>query len=762
MSSEDETSHPSQQTDSQPSIGRTDSEFRGDNPSSATRGNNPGSEPGANNFSSEPRAGNPSSESRGDNPSLESRGDNPSLDASGDDLSSTHYLVAEEYTVGVPLVRPKAKFLEILRSAGGTGEIFTKKEICQFLKTYISTRKLYDIYDPRVVYCKNDQLGKVFGVDKFTIDDVINLINQNCNQVPDTCIKRKRHLVARPKERQQQNPNSHPAPNSQIVTTVANTPSSLTIEVCRASPVISSTSDPQTSTSRRRSPKLQSDLQSKSEDGSQTSKVSDSKSGEHPRQRRKRKRSTDTKSSESSDSKRRTSLSITYSDAENGAYPWYFQLRMETDDESEVLSIQEKDTVKVQDSTDDLWFVDDDSLPVEEDTFSLEYEVETDDTEHLTDSDSSIYFSGKDVLVVCKDSDIEFWADSSGGDTDNELTDGDKWKCVECSTSNSPLQRYCVRCWKLRPGWLPEKSLRKLPQSRRKIERSMSAPGNMSSSESSVTNLESPRKRFSPSKFRRKIQRRSKELHYDSDSSIDRLAARDDRNNYQKPNKIDSFDSGIYTSSTQPSSQETSTFHKHEKPVKNLFNEICVNTDVCKNNITEKISPKLDLGIRRTCLNYQSKLNESESKLDEPDGMTNINVIKTTAMLNIEQKTDDGVINNGDTSTMQTKNDSVSSFKNISDNSIKVLPVTNSETSRTSKSCVSDSSPSNVASGSGIQIGGDNCVICMARPKTGSIIHGTTGHQVCCYKCARRLKRQRKPCPVCRRPINKVVKNFIL
>lgn len=48
----------------------------------------------------------------------------------------------------------------------------------------------------------------------------------------------------------------------------------------------------------------------------------------------------DTKSSESSDSKRKTSLSITYSDAENAAYPWYFQLRMETDDESEVLSIQ--------------------------------------------------------------------------------------------------------------------------------------------------------------------------------------------------------------------------------------------------------------------------------------------------------------------------------------------------------------------------------------------------------------------------------------
>lgn len=291
----------------------------------------------------------------------------------------------------------------------------------------------------------------------------------------------------------------------------------------------------------------------------------------------------------------------------------------------------------------------------------------------------------------------------------------------------------------------------------------MSAPGNMSSSESSVTNLESPRKRFSPSKSRRKIHRKSKEFHYDSDSSIDRMTARDSGNN-QNSNKIDSFDSGIYTSSTQPSSQETFTFPKHEKPVKNLFNEININTGVCKNKNTEKISPELDLGIRRTCLNYQSKINERESKLDEPDGMMDMKVSKTVTMLDKDQTTDDEVKINCDTTAMQTKDNTVICFKNISDNSTKVFPVT--EHNRTSKSCVkesvSDSLSSCVASGSGIQIGGDNCVICMARPKTGSIIHGTTGHQVCCYKCARRLKRQRKPCPVCRRPINKVVKNFIL
>ncbi|XP_033729491.1 E3 ubiquitin-protein ligase Mdm2-like, partial [Pecten maximus] len=39
------------------------------------------------------------------------------------------------------------------------------------------------------------------------------------------------------------------------------------------------------------------------------------------------------------------------------------------------------------------------------------------------------------------------------------------------------------------------------------------------------------------------------------------------------------------------------------------------------------------------------------------------------------------------------------------------------------------------------------CMACRCRPKTASIVHGGTGHQVCCFKCALRLKHQRKPCP---------------
>lgn len=56
----------------------------------------------------------------------------------------------------------------------------------------------------------------------------------------------------------------------------------------------------------------------------------------------------------------------------------------------------------------------------------------------------------------------------------------------------------------------------------------------------------------------------------------------------------------------------------------------------------------------------------------------------------------------------------------------------------------------------------DSCVVCLSKPKEASIIHGKTGHQVCCYVCAKRLKRRGKSCPVCRRPITKVIKNYLI
>jgi hypothetical protein len=53
------------------------------------------------------------------------------------------------------------------------------------------------------------------------------------------------------------------------------------------------------------------------------------------------------------------------------------------------------------------------------------------------------------------------------------------------------------------------------------------------------------------------------------------------------------------------------------------------------------------------------------------------------------------------------------------------------------------------------------CTMCCYRPKDACFVHGKISHQVCCYPCAKKLYRQKKGCPVCRRRIEKITKNIL-
>ena len=49
----------------------------------------------------------------------------------------------------------------------------------------------------------------------------------------------------------------------------------------------------------------------------------------------------------------------------------------------------------------------------------------------------------------------------------------------------------------------------------------------------------------------------------------------------------------------------------------------------------------------------------------------------------------------------------------------------------------------------GASVATDLCVVCVTRPRNASIIHGDTGHQVCCLECASRLKTETKKDVLC-------------
>ena len=52
------------------------------------------------------------------------------------------------------------------------------------------------------------------------------------------------------------------------------------------------------------------------------------------------------------------------------------------------------------------------------------------------------------------------------------------------------------------------------------------------------------------------------------------------------------------------------------------------------------------------------------------------------------------------------------------------------------------------------------CLICLTEERNATIVHGETGHVVCCLVCSRILKARGDKCPVCRLEIDLVIQHF--
>ncbi|KAM6914144.1 E3 ubiquitin-protein ligase Mdm2-like [Lycodopsis pacificus] len=69
------------------------------------------------------------------------------------------------------LVRPKVEFQTFLRDAGATKEVFTVKEVMFYLGQYIIQKRLYDRKQQHIVHCSQDALGRVLGLDSFSVKE---------------------------------------------------------------------------------------------------------------------------------------------------------------------------------------------------------------------------------------------------------------------------------------------------------------------------------------------------------------------------------------------------------------------------------------------------------------------------------------------------------------------------------------------------------------------------------------------------------------
>jgi len=48
------------------------------------------------------------------------------------------------------------------------------------------------------------------------------------------------------------------------------------------------------------------------------------------------------------------------------------------------------------------------------------------------------------------------------------------------------------------------------------------------------------------------------------------------------------------------------------------------------------------------------------------------------------------------------------------------------------------------------------CVVCLEMPRSATFVHGDSGHYCCCMQCAKRLS----VCPICRMPVDMLIRQF--
>lgn len=111
---------------------------------------------------------------------------------------------------------------------------------------------------------------------------------------------------------------------------------------------------------------------------------------------------------------------------------------------------QDEDTAIVSDTTDDLWFLNEAeseqvSVEMKEAVLEQGSDAESPHEEEDTGKDS------KDDRKMQEDRDDD--SQCLSDDTDTEISTQDAWQCSECRKFNTPLQRYCMRCWALRKDW---------------------------------------------------------------------------------------------------------------------------------------------------------------------------------------------------------------------------------------------------------------------------------------------------------------------
>ncbi|XP_030076902.1 protein Mdm4 isoform X2 [Microcaecilia unicolor] len=307
-------------------------------------------------------------------------------------------------------VRPKLPLLKVLRAAGARGETFTLKEVMHYLGQYIIIKQLYDKQQQHMVHCGDDELGLLLGIQSFSVKDpspLYDMLRKN------------------------------------LTTTAAGAGAAQALTLAKDQSIDSPSQDqmkravqggiPALGTTDNGDAAVVSTLLLKR----QISDNDDDLTQERSQPQRKQPR-----------------LDLVFEEWDVAGLPWWFvgNLRNNYDPLSngstDIPTNQDIDTAVVSDTTDDLWFLNES----ESEKLSVEVKMESQDSEE--DREGGREETGdKEVIEVAIYEDELDGTQCLSDTTDPGNDSEDSWQCTKCKKFNSPIKRYCFRCWALRKDW---------------------------------------------------------------------------------------------------------------------------------------------------------------------------------------------------------------------------------------------------------------------------------------------------------------------
>lgn len=152
-------------------------------------------------------------------------------------------------------------------------------------------------------------------------------------------------------------------------------------------------------------------------------------------------------------SEKQPTLDLVLEEWDVAGLPWWFlgnlrnNYKSRSNGSTDIHTNQDVDTAVVSDTTDDLWFLSEsvsDQIGV-----GIPAKVDYEQTS-IEGKESS-----KTASEVASSDDFED-SQSLSDDTDIEAPSEECWQCTKCKKFNSPIKRYCFRCWALRKDWFSD------------------------------------------------------------------------------------------------------------------------------------------------------------------------------------------------------------------------------------------------------------------------------------------------------------------